>query len=450
MLYVQGQENPLASLLANFAGGATTGYVEKKENQKNEKKLQTALANLKEDSSPLDILKAFSTSGLDPAIQKTYLDMVTAEKAAKKKADSSQGGAVEDQKSFDIIKNRFGEKNAKLWQSATEGGKTQLLKNFLENEERGGNLQDQMGNQETENQLQQLTQIPGAQQTSQNIPQPVVNMGQGSAPASPQLGKADALQQLVKALPKEPKTEPEFKYPSLPKERLTSKERVKSETEREKTNTPIYKEAADKARSLNDDLDTIELLENLDDTDQLPKGSGRITIDNKTGDLIFPAAETPETQVFYKTLQRFNQKAKDFYPGRVTNFDLDTFKKSLPSLANDKEGRKLIYKQMKLAYEMNALDEQSIVDTFDHFGISKGSYPEIAKRAKLSVKDKRKQLSERMKTLDGEISKRAKEREYKKPSKGKIRMRNPEDGSIWGIDTNKVKDAEADKWTIVE
>lgn len=51
-----------------------------------------------------------------------------------------RGGAEEDQKNYQTVKDRFGEKFANLWNAAPEGGKTQMITAALDAIQRGDNL----------------------------------------------------------------------------------------------------------------------------------------------------------------------------------------------------------------------------------------------------------------------------------------------------------------------
>src|ERR1051326_424354 len=180
---------------------------------------------------------------------------------------------------LETIRKRFGPKNAELYRTATTQGRSHLMKYFLENEQREQGYDKDLGDED-------FIEMPEDDQLS------------GQAGIQPTEERPI-------------KQESDFKYPKLPRRPMTVKEEIKLQGEREKSNSPIYKETADKVFSLEQDYNDIQTLRNLDDTGQLVEGAGRITIDQKTGDLFFPATESPETQAYYKTLQRFVQKAKD-------------------------------------------------------------------------------------------------------------------------------------------
>ena len=74
----------------------------------------------------------------------------------------------------------------------------------------------------------------------------------------------------------------------------------------------------------------------------LPTGVEKWNVDSDTGDLRVKALATPEAQDYVKTISRTGSKGAKFFPGRVTNFDLDQFKQGFPMLANSPEGRRLI------------------------------------------------------------------------------------------------------------
>jgi hypothetical protein len=61
----------------------------------------------------------------------------------------------------------------------------------------------------------------------------------------------------------------------------------------------------------------------------------------------------PEDQVFIKLRTAFMSGAKKAIGGRVTNFELDNFMKSVPSLMQSPEGRRMIIENMRSAFELD-------------------------------------------------------------------------------------------------
>jgi len=193
---------------------------------------------------------------------------------------------------------------------------------------------------------------------------------------------------------------PEIEEPYKP----TPGEEFKRSSKREDTNIPIYNETTKKIHSLEQEGMSIGRLAQL--SDQMPEGVfGKANINFKTGELIIPAGASPEVQLYVKTINDFTTKAKDSYGSRVTNFDLSQFMKRLPTLANSKEGRELILKQMEVINDLNLLHEKGYKETFDHYGVGRINSQEARKITDKRIEDKKDELLERYKTLDGLLKK---------------------------------------------
>ena len=105
---------------------------------------------------------------------------------------------------------------------------------------------------------------------------------------------------------------------------------------------------------------------------------------------------------------------------------------------------------MEIANELNTLDEEIMQQVFDHYGVENINYAQAKKIANSQIKDRKKILSDRMKTLDGEIEKMQKKREYKAAPKGFVLMQDPDTGEEWEIDVKKVNEAKEAKWKVIK
>lgn len=161
-----------------------------------------------------------------------------------------------------------------------------------------------------------------------------------------------------------------FDFPKIESfQGLTPKEKVQTQSELRKENLPAYKQATDKLKGFKDENLSLKQLENINKTDKLPKGMGRLNINWKSGELRIPAISNAETQLFVKTVNDFTVKAKDTFGARVTNFELQRFMQRLPTLANTKEGRELIIGQMKTINELNQLYHDSLKEVYRNYGM---------------------------------------------------------------------------------
>jgi hypothetical protein len=158
---------------------------------------------------------------------------------------------------------------------------------------------------------------------------------------------------------------------------LTPSEKVKRQSERYKSNLPIYQEAGTKIRGLTRDRERLGILEGLDKTNKLPKNLGRINVD-KDGNLRFAFASSPEAERYVKTLNEYSAGAKDTFGSRVTNFDLQQYLLRFPNLLNSQEGRKQIYQQMKIVNDINSIYYKNLKKVYDMAGGIRNIDPDVA------------------------------------------------------------------------
>jgi hypothetical protein len=260
-----------------------------------------------------------------------------------------------------LIDAGYPESTAKLWQSQIEnstiGGLSDTIKEVNKLLSRSGSGRGVDGENSQPNQLKPSIEIPGT------------NLG---------------------AL--------ELDFPELPEPvGLNSADVVKMRTEHRKTNTPLYDDTVNRLNALDDEYREVNHLMELDENpDALPSGVERWNVDWETGDLRFKAAATPEAQDYVKTIARMARRAKDFFPGRVTNFDLDQFKQGFPTLANTREGRRIIAQQLALGNRIAYLKDETFKAAMDHYG--SGADPVLVKRyATENYRKLKSQLEEQLK-----------------------------------------------------
>ena len=196
---------------------------------------------------------------------------------------------------------------------------------------------------------------------------------------------------------------------------------------------PIYQESANKLKGLESEGLSIQSLQNLNATDKLPKGLGRINVNFQTGELRLPFIASPEAQQFVKTVNDFTTKAKDTFGARITNFELNRFLRRLPTLMNSTEGRKSILRQMEIVNRLNTLNEQAILDTFEKVGgIRNIDYDEAERRARKEIAKESNDLKKEYVSLESDV---------KDFEKNNIRMRDPA-GNIRLVPKDQVKAAQ--------
>jgi len=230
------------------------------------------------------------------------------------------------------------QKNAELYSSLTAGGQTQLATALIDNIQR--NYAPQEG----------IAQQQGAQEEAFDFPQSRVFEG------------------------------------------LTPKERVARQKEVYNDNVGFYKEHVKSIDSGEKQARSLKQLDTLNKSGKLPEGKQRWNVDLKTGDLRIPALATPEAQLYAKIVNDFTTQAKDSYGARITNFELNRFLMRLPTLANTKEGRELIHKQMSITQDLSNLYNNSLKQVYDHYGLRGIDAQEAEKIAEDMIAEKKEAL----------------------------------------------------------
>lgn len=314
--------------------------------------IQQAISQLGENPSAMDyvgVLNEVLGQGGDPDTVKQYGSLLsTLQKtsnplgAFEGKSESELGELFQKFGMDEATSQRF----ASLYPTLSVGGRTQFANYLFDNIQRGQ---------------------PGAGLFGgAGIPQGAPQMpGSEVEPTEPQANVEGAPQG-------------EFRFPQIEAfKNLTAKEKVGRQTQNSKDNLPIYNESVKNIKAQKIAGRTIRRLTQLNDSDKLPTGLGKaLNINYKTGDIRIPAGANPETQLFAKTVNEFLKGAKEIFGARVTNFELDRFMQGLPTLANTKEGRMLILKQMGIVNRMSQLEGDSLKEVYNHYGLKGGDVQE--------------------------------------------------------------------------
>lgn len=314
----------------------------------------------------------------------------------KNKQQKSFQDQISEDKRYQTIKDQFGEEYADLYRAAPEGGKTEILKQLMQMQQREGDLNSQLG----------ITPNPELSNEKSKDAIKTIDYDKG----------------------------------------LTPKERVKRQDDRYAKNLPLYEESINKRRSLDAQGEGLSILSELS-----PQISGfeRLNINPMNGELLIPAAASAEAQRFVKTVNDFTTTAKDSYGARVSNFELDRFMKRLPTLANSEEGRRQIIRQMQIINDINLAYEKNLQEVIEeHGGIRNIDYDKAQQLAEKNAKTEISSLKKEFKNIDRDLDKQIEDRienDFKKNSpKNKITVRM-NDGSIGYIDKDKVVDFLKDK-----
>lgn len=325
---------------------------------------------------------------LSPELQKIQLAESLKGEREQKKSFTEQ---LENEREYQAIKARWGEKAANLYKELPVGAKTVYIKNLFEQESRGINLENQLSPNE-----------PNIPPESDNVEKPsskIIDYDKGKTPS----------------------------------------ERYKSQENRYKTNLPLYQKSQEHRNSLAVEADLLNIMEELS-----PKIGGlqRLNINPLSGDLIIPGLASADAQRFVKTVNDFTRTAKDTYGSRVTNFDLTQFMKRLPTLANTEEGRKQIITQMKLINEINRAREDSLNEVIEnHGGIRMIDYDRAENLAENASKKRIESLKKQFTQIgrDQEKSYQNQIDEYKKITPNGFVAVQRADGELGYIPKDKLK-----------
>lgn len=104
---------------------------------------------------------------------------------------------------------------------------------------------------------------------------------------------------------------------------------------------------------------------------------------------------SPEAQEAVKLITDEIKGAKDTFGARVTNFDAQTYLKTLPTLLNTEEGRERVLRDLKLMNKINQMEVEGTLDVIDRYGGS--GKISLSKAKRIFAKEfepKRKELHE--------------------------------------------------------
>ncbi len=264
-----------------------------------------------------------------------------------------------------LLKAGYPEETASLWQNQMEaapvGGQTDVIKNVNELIRRSKSGKGQFGEEE-KNTLKPSIEIPGIESKSYELDFPELKESIGR----------------------------------------TSADMVKQESENRKINAPLYSDTIDSLNALDEDFRDLKQLQEYNETPGLlPTGLEKWNIDWDTGEPRIKALLNPEAQDYVKIIARLLGRAKEYFPGRVTNFDLAQFRQRFPTLANSPDGRRLIAKQLSLANRIAYLKDETIKSSIDHYG-SDGDPVQIIKYAQQNYRRLKGELENELKGMKDE------------------------------------------------
>lgn len=241
-------------------------------------------------------------------------------------------------------------------------------------------------------------------------------------------------------------------WPEIPAPlKMTPAEEVKWGNQNQKENNKLLydtRKKTDSTRGIGIRLNRLAVL-----SDKVPDGLGRLVINPETGDpyptaVLLKAGVNKETQDYTKTLNDFLIDAKEYFGGRVTNFDVQSFKSRLPSLLNTPDGRRLIIKQMQLLNDLQHIHGVTLEDGLKYYG-RKASYSDILSAVDNNVASKEQEIIQKINDLDTASKYMDKMAENPGKFKDTVLMQRVDDGKFMAMPKEKVNQAvNSKKWRI--
>lgn len=226
------------------------------------------------------------------------------------------------------------------------------------------------------------------------------------------------------------------------REEIRSKERLEAEgrqarTNKEKAffkfNEPKLSEIAGIERKIQIDNARFTKLGDLfSDNSKFPHQTlaALMTKDGQINDVAYSQL-TPEAQEAVKLIIDSTSGIKDTYGARVTNFDLQTYLRKLPSLLTSPEGRQRVIKDLKSINDINSVYNEGIQDVFEKAGGSdKISFSEAERKFKREYGSELQRKIDKFLEPPAPKNNQFKELPSAKQYLGK-KMKNPETGEIF-------------------
>jgi len=379
------------------------------------------LANQREETAANQAAKrlGIDTTGLDPETRKLLLGQhlkgqqeqsllqqkMSLEGQQKSKKEESE--KIEDKKTYKTIKENYGEKAANLWQAMPTGAKTKLAENLFDISKRQGDVNQLFPGEEA------FTGKEKQKEASTEKPIPQMKNGE---------------------LPKDIEW-PDF---TKPPQGYSLKDWKDTRNQWRKENSDIF--LKNKTSLYNDKRDAADF-KRLDKLNKkLPKGIESLIINPESGEP-YGAAQlagvvSPEVQEWVKIISRFQNRAKDAFGSRVTNFDLVSYMKQYPGLLNSEEGRSRIIKMLQLNNEMDTAYENALDKVYKKYTLEGIPQEKADELATMLIQDETHRLYDEYLNLDNENQMSSLEKEAEDASRVQVM---DADGNVVGtVNANEV------------
>lgn len=140
---------------------------------------------------------------------------------------------------------------------------------------------------------------------------------------------------------------------AIENKKIDQKQEIESHKLTEKYRTQL----SDDFRSYKNDMNRFSRLESLNDRDELVKAMPKKIMD--TLGVPLSVWGNPDSEEYEKLVADMTKSAQDYYQGRITNFELESFMKTLPTLLNSKEGRRRILNNLRILKEPVRLEHEA-------------------------------------------------------------------------------------------
>lgn len=383
------REHPISQLLSGVSSVAAQGlqgFMEKQKRQKEQSKITQLLSSLDTEDGPLEHAKKIAGADISSEGKQSLWKMLEGAygiDSKKKKADKYSTDDVA------TIEKYLGKEVAEVFPLMTTGAQTELFKRALEKKARGKSTKELFEDQAPLEQSRVDKEI-----VSQESP----------------LSTDEATKKRF--------TLPEKTVYGAPKD-LTDAEKVKWKASTRKENLPIFQDAVAKRKAHKLEVADLNILKDINDSDELPSGLGKLIINPETGDPYKIAqmvgAVPVAVQRWVKTIANFTKYAKDTYGARVTNFDLEQFLKRYPGLLNSSEGRRQIIDQMMLVSELNTVYDKALADVYQKYGLANISYEDADALAQEMIVDEEERITKAIREIGNLADMTAAKQEKEQP-----------------------------------
>jgi|ERR1700690_2528594 len=399
MVTILPKEDDWADVFRKLGAGAVEGYT----NRSDEMALQNAIAGLAPDATPRQILDAVTNTKTygNEAKQQLFKNYLGAAEFEEMQRKSKKGEEIAQEKNRIAALGKKEPTDAQATkQNYLASGYPEYEADLLVNPDVTPATKQQIAKQHADLTARGLRQ-PMALERTETAQEASIDQNEPVTQIKPEIeteSQQEALNQVAQQVAPKPE------WPDLPPPpETTPAEREKWRDKNQTFNNKLLQETKEKNKSHTNAEIRYGRAAALNDSHKLPSGLGRLVIDPVTGEpralASLAGIVNKETQNFVKNINDFLIDAKNYFGGRVTNFDLTSFKSRLPTLMNTEDGRRLIIEQMKLMSELEAAHDRELEKGLKHYGRN-ASYSDIQRIVDDNVADKQANIIGKINNLD--------------------------------------------------